>query len=146
MVSVLNTVERDETQSKNRRKPMKILIIDDSKMQQKIARIYLEKGEGHNVLTADNGKKGIEAAGEHMPDVILLEIEMPELDGKETIRILKNDPLTMNIPVIMCTSIDDEATKQEMKDVGAAAYLVKPHGFSSIKKILEQVMQGEKNN
>ncbi|MBN2755115.1 MAG: response regulator, partial [Candidatus Goldbacteria bacterium] len=57
---------------------MKVLLVDDSPMQQKIAKIYLEKGEGYTLITAVNGREGVEMAKNEMPDLILLDMEMPE--------------------------------------------------------------------
>lgn len=111
---------------------MKILIIDDSAMQQRIAKIYLEKGEGHNVITADNGEQGLAAAAAENPDLILLDIEMPGMNGEEVIKKLKTGSSTASIPVIMCSASED-AKESELLALGAAGFIKKPHGFSTLK-------------
>lgn len=120
---------------------MKILLIDDSPMQQKIARIYLEKGEGYTLITANNGKEGLKAASKEAPDIILLDMEMPEMMGDEALRILKDDPGTNHIPVIMCTSLSESEISGRIAGLDIAGYLQKPHGFSSLKAKITEIMK-----
>ncbi|HOP64335.1 MAG TPA: response regulator [Spirochaetota bacterium] len=80
-----------------------ILIIDDSKMVLKITSDTLKKDE-HNIITANNGKDGIELARTGTPDLIILDIEMPDMDGYDVLKELKKDEITKNIPVIMHSS------------------------------------------
>lgn len=113
---------------------MKILVVDDSIMQQNIARIYLEKGEGHEMATANNGKIGYEKAKSEQPDLILLDIEMPVMNGEETLEALKSDPETQSIPVIICSSLDEPELMARLKTKGAADNIKKPTGFSTLKE------------
>lgn len=80
-----------------------ILLIDDSKMALKITSDALAK-DGHNVITASSGRNGIELAKNGNPDLILLDVVMPDIDGYEVLKKLKSDELTRHIPVIMYTS------------------------------------------
>jgi len=80
-----------------------ILLIDDSKMALKVTSDALAK-DGHNVLTASSGTNGIELAKNGNPDLILLDVVMPDIDGYEVLKKLKSDELTRHIPVIMYTS------------------------------------------
>lgn len=117
----------------------KILIVDDSPLQQKLASIYLSK-EGYSIITANSGKEGIEMAERERPDLIILDVEMPEMDGLEALRHLKNNPSTAAINVLMCSSVKNEEVIKEALLIGATGYLNKPHGFknfnSNIKRIL----------
>ena len=122
---------------------MKILVIDDSAMQQKIAKIYLEKGEGFIVFTANNGRAGIEMAKKEMPDLILLDVEMPEMMGDEALKILKKDQETRHIPVIMCTSLNECEVSGRIEGQEIAGYLQKPHGFANLKTMIDGIL---KNN
>ena len=117
---------------------MKVLLVDDSPMQQKIAKIYLEKGEGYTVITANNGVAGLNKAREEVPDLILLDVEMPELSGDKVLQELKSSEGTKNIPVIMCTA-NDEFIEEDFIKMGAAGYLKKPHGFSTLKNIVKNI-------
>lgn len=120
---------------------MKILIIDDSPMQQKIARIYLEKGEGHEMISANDGKEGLQAVSEHHPDLILLDVEMPEINGEEVLKKLKADEYTRDIPVIMCTAAEDPGLEERLMKLGASAFIKKPHGFSTLKNIIKDLIK-----
>lgn len=119
---------------------MKVLLIDDSPMQQKIARIYLEKGEGYEMFTANNGKEGVALARVEHPDLILLDIEMPEMNGEEALKIIKADIDLNDIPVIMCTGNEDLVMEEKTRAMGAVAFIKKPHGFSTLKNIIKDII------
>jgi DNA-binding response OmpR family regulator len=97
-------------------------------------------GEGFEVMSAFRGDEALCKASEKHPDLILLDILMPELDGLEVCRRLKRDESTSNIPVIMLTCLQDQGTRLESLRVGANDYVVKPflheHLLKSIKKTL----------
>ncbi len=80
-----------------------ILIIDDSKMMLKVTSDILKK-DGHNIITARKGRDGLELAKTGTPDIIMLDIEMPDMDGYDVLKELKKDEVTKNIPVIMHSS------------------------------------------
>ncbi|MGD0566121.1 MAG: response regulator [Candidatus Goldiibacteriota bacterium] len=117
----------------------KILIIDDSPLQQKLAGIYLSK-EDYTIYTASNGKEGLSTAIDVIPDLIILDVEMPEMDGLETLRKLRSNPATSTIDVLMCSSVKTQEVIDEAVRLGARGYLNKPHGFinfsSNVKKLL----------
>ena len=121
---------------------MRILLIDDSPMQQKIARIYLEKGEGHEVISAADGKEGLEMAKQNAPDLILLDVEMPVMNGNDALKALKEDSSTKDIPVVMCTA-NDEITEEAFISMGAIGYIKKPHGFGTLRSTIKEIF-GEK--
>ena len=118
---------------------MKILLVDDSPMQQKIARIYLEKGEGYEVLTASNGKDGLSLAVEALPDMVLLDFEMPDMDGITALKALKSNPATSAIPVIMCTASEDDGIEQLASSGGAVGFIKKPHGFKNLSATIKKL-------
>jgi DNA-binding response OmpR family regulator len=120
---------------------MKILVVDDSPMQQKIARIYLEKEEGFVIFTAENGANGIKTAKKELPDLILLDVEMPDMQGDEALRLLKDDPATSHIPVIMCTSLGESEISGRINGLEVAGYLQKPHGFSGLRNTIRDIMK-----
>ena len=108
---------------------MKKLLVIDDKEDNLIALSALLKNlmPGCAVLTAQSGFKGIKKAGDELPDVILLDVEMPDLDGFETCRRLKNDESTKAIPVIMITAIKTDARSRiKVLEIGADAFLSKP--------------------
>jgi two-component system sensor histidine kinase/response regulator len=117
----------------------KILIVDDSPLQQKLAGIYLSQ-EDYTVYSASNGKQGLLTAAEIQPDLIILDVEMAEMDGLETLKKLKLNPLTSDIDVLMCSSVKTQEVIDEAVRLGAKGYLNKPHGFvnfsSNVRKLL----------
>ena len=113
----------------------KVLIIDDESSYRGMARLILEE-KGYAVLEADDGNKGIERAGKERPNLILLDINMPQIDGLETLKILKAGEKTKNIPVVMCTIQDKVGDIDKSFAAGAAGYVIKPY---EPEKILEKI-------
>ncbi|HEY6009729.1 MAG TPA: response regulator [Geobacteraceae bacterium] len=102
----------------------KILIIDDSRISQAlVAEIFSGK---YDLEFQNDGPAGISAAQHHPPDLILLDIHMPKMDGFEVCRILKGDEKTRDIPVIFITTLDSETEKVKGFEAGAEDYVVKP--------------------
>jgi signal transduction histidine kinase/CheY-like chemotaxis protein len=99
-----------------------VLVIDDNHHDRKFLHRYLS-GEGYNVVMAVNGKQGLQLAKEIVPDMITLDVMMPEMDGWETLVALKNDPFLINIPVVMSSIVEDRHLAQTL---GAIDYLAKP--------------------
>ncbi len=110
-------------------KENKILIIDDNQVIRKLASNLLSK-RNYRVELAQTGKQGIEMARDLAPQVILLDVMMPEMDGYEVCKRLKADDLTKDIPIIMVTSKTDSIDKIKGLEIGAADYVTKPfdHG------------------
>ncbi|MEG0961937.1 MAG: diguanylate cyclase [Lachnospiraceae bacterium] len=109
----------------------KILVIDDSLLEQKILSDMLK--EDYQIIGAQNGEDGIELAKREKPSLILLDIIMPGLDGFETLKKLKNDRRTMNIPVVILTAIEDEKTEERGLLKGAMDYIRKPYNPNIVK-------------
>jgi two-component system cell cycle response regulator DivK len=100
-----------------------ILIIDDNDHERQIFSTYL-RFVGGTVLEAANGQEGIRVAQEHIPNLILLDISMPVLDGWQTIERLKRDPATAWIPVVALTA--NHLEWQRLREAGFCGYLEKP--------------------
>lgn len=105
-----------------------VLIIEDSSSQA-LAKLLLLEDTGLRVLWARNGWEGLEMAARFLPDVIVLDIVMPEIDGYEVCRRLKENPSTANIPIIMHTVRDFAPDLQMSFDLGAIDFIPKD-GFS----------------
>lgn len=106
-------------------KPAVILIVDDDERNIKLLETLLH-AEGHKTITARNGKEALVLAVSEKPDLILLDVMMPEMDGFETVTRLKADPRTQPVPVIMVTALDDRASKLRALGAGAEEFLSKP--------------------
>lgn len=101
-----------------------ILIVEDSPAQA-LALQHLLKEEGLQVLWAPDGQVGLTLAQQHLPDAIVLDVEMPEMGGFEACRHLKENPRTADIPIVMLTVRDDAATALRGIDLGAIDFIPK---------------------
>jgi len=102
----------------------KVLIVEDDNMICAMYKTKLEQ-DGFEVLLADNGSKGLETAMSELPDIIMLDVIIPQLDGFSVLAKLKEDPKTKNIPVIMLTNLGTTEDQKKGKEIGAVDYLVK---------------------
>lgn len=105
--------------------PRSLLVIDDDRDIRQVAKTSLELVGGFHVIVADSGQRGLTLAHEARPDAIILDLMMPDLDGRTTLAQLKRTPETASIPVIMLTA-KVQADRQELVGQGAAGVLVKP--------------------
>jgi len=103
----------------------KILIIDDEPLNIKLLKTFL-KAESYQVICAKSGAEGLGCAIEQLPDLILLDIMMPDLDGYEVAKRLKEHELTLHIPIIMVTSLNDRESRIQALQSGAEEFLTKP--------------------
>lgn len=103
----------------------KILIVDDDPTSLKILESMLPC-EHYEIIKASNGKEALEVAFDQLPDLILLDIMMPDIDGFDVTRTIKRDPRTKNIPVILVTALDDPENKVIGLEAGAEELLNKP--------------------
>jgi len=110
--------------------PPCILIVDDNPINIKLLEKSLEKGN-YTILKAKNGQEGYEITLERKPDLILLDIMMPEMDGYEACTLLKSREETKHIPVIFITAMSDMNDKIKGLDIGAIDYITKP--FNSVE-------------
>lgn len=102
----------------------KLLLIDDSQTQLLYEKMML--GADYEIVTAIDGRLGVEAAEKEKPDLILCDIIMPVMDGIEALRILRSQDSTKNIPVIMVTTKSEEDRVSTCYQLGCADYVTKP--------------------
>ncbi|MBK8523987.1 MAG: response regulator [Betaproteobacteria bacterium] len=103
----------------------KILVVDDSPTERHVMVELLTKN-GYQVVTAESGEEGVIKAKAEMPDLVIMDVVMPGLNGYQATRTLTRDEDTKNIPVLMCTSKGQETDKIWGLRQGAQDYLVKP--------------------
>jgi putative two-component system response regulator len=103
-----------------------ILIVDDEESGRQTLESILE-GQGYQLAMAENGEQALEKAGRILPDVILLDIMMPGMDGFEVCKRLRNDPKLAEVPIIILTALDDRKSMLKGLDAGADDYLTKPY-------------------
>lgn len=105
----------------------KYLVIDDSRYFRNIIKFMLNKyQENIEIIEAENGKTGVQLALKHLPDLIICDIVMPELDGYGVLQALREHPMTQNIPFIFLSSRVDKADQRHGMELGADDYLTKP--------------------
>ncbi len=118
----------------------KILIIDDEKDFGFFVKQNLELVGGYSVTVATGGKDGIAAAMRHKPDLILLDVIMPQMSGFEVLQALKDGKETTMIPVIMLTAVDTDEAKEKALGLYNEDYIVKPVAISELKAKIDVVL------
>ncbi len=114
----------------------KILIVEDDRYISKMYQLKLSL-EGYEVEVAENGKDGVDKVKEFMPNIILLDILMPELDGFEVLKIIKGDDATKDIPVLIMSNLGQEDHVEKGMKLGAVGYIVKSQYTPS--KVVEKI-------
>jgi two-component system alkaline phosphatase synthesis response regulator PhoP len=117
-----------------------ILVVDDEKDLLDLIEYNLKK-EGFKVLKAENGLEGIEIAKEHKPDLVLLDIMMPKMDGLEAVEIMRKDDDLKRIPIIFLTARSDEKTEIEGLNKGGDDYITKPISTTKLVSRIKAVMR-----
>lgn len=117
----------------------KILVADDDPAIQELIRLNLEI-QGYQVIVASNGVETVRKAFSERPDLIILDILMPEIDGYEVMRLLKNSEETSNIPIIVLTAYASDAGALISWVEGAEGYLAKPFNPDELLMLVERVL------
>jgi len=116
-----------------------ILVIDDSPSQVTQFKKMLEK-HGHDPIFAEDGATGVAMAKKSLPDLILMDVVMPELNGFQATRKLTNDPDTKHIPIIIVTTKDQPTDKVWGERQGAKGFLVKPVDESELMGLIDKLL------
>jgi two-component system, chemotaxis family, chemotaxis protein CheY len=116
-----------------------ILTVDDSASIRQAIKIAL-RSEGHEIHEATDGREGLRLADERTFDLILVDLNMPEMDGMTMIRELRKKPAHAGVPVLFLTSESDTDVKQQAKTAGATGWLTKPFEASQLIKIVNKVL------
>ncbi|MFO7929090.1 MAG: response regulator [Candidatus Humimicrobiaceae bacterium] len=118
----------------------KILIIEDDKNIVLSLKMYLEKLK-YEVVVASDGLQGIEQAQEKVPDLIMLDIILPKMDGYMVCEALKKETNTKNIPIVFISAKTGEKDIDKAFEVGGDDFIVKPFNHEKIKKVLENFLK-----
>lgn len=119
----------------------RVLIVDDSPSQLMGMKRIIEK-LGHEILTAEDGALGVEAAKRELPDLILMDVVMPNLNGFQATRSISKEPSTSHIPIILVTTKDQETDRVWGMRQGAKAYLTKPVNEAALIKLVKELLPG----
>ncbi len=121
-----------------------ILIIEDQPDMRGNLGIIL-KMEGYQVLSAANGREGLQAAQQHRPDLVICDVMMPELDGHEVLKALRDDPTTAHLPFIFLTARGEKRDLRTGMNLGADDYLTKPVNASDLIAAVEARLTREQH-
>jgi diguanylate cyclase (GGDEF)-like protein len=116
-----------------------LLVVDDEKQNRALLTELLQ--DDHRIILAKDGTQALERAREHRPDLILLDVLMPGMDGHAVIRDLKNDDQTRDIPVIFITALDSAGDEERGLDLGAVDYISKPFNPSIVRVRIRNHLQ-----
>ncbi|MFG3449116.1 twitching motility response regulator PilH [Stenotrophomonas sp. NPDC047960] len=122
----------------------RILIVDDSQSQQLAIKRIVEK-LGHETLTAEDGAAGVEVAKAELPDLVLMDVVMPNLNGFQATRTLAREATTRHIPVILVTTKDQDTDRMWGMRQGAKAYITKPFSEDELSEVLERVFSNKES-
>ena len=119
----------------------KILIVEDNPMNQLLIRDILTY-HGYKVIEAENGEEAVRIALDQTPDLIIMDLQMPVMNGYDAIRILKNDPVTKNIKILAVTSFTMAGDREKALEAGADDFIAKPINTRElperVKKLLSE--------
>ena len=112
----------------------KVLVVDDEENVRRLLRSML--GNKYIVLEATDGKVAVDIARSQRPDIILMDLMMPNMDGYTACHAIKQDPATKAIPIVMVTAVGQELNKKLAKEMGASDYITKPF---SLRDLLDTI-------
>ncbi|MDT8312012.1 MAG: response regulator, partial [Methylophaga sp.] len=122
-------------------RPPVAMVVDDSITMRKASGSLLGR-LGFTVMTAKDGVEALAQLYEQQPDIILLDVEMPRMDGFEFASIVRNDPQFQHLPIIMITSRTGEKHRQRALDIGVNDYLGKPYQENELVAAMKQLLAG----
>jgi two-component system OmpR family response regulator len=121
---------------------LKVLVVDDDDMIRSVVRIALQKVDSMVVFEAADGPEALLVSAANQPDVILLDFQMPEMNGAETLKRLRADPATTSIPIIFLTAKTGRKARREYMQMGAIGTIEKPFEPLALGKEILSVLAG----
>ncbi len=120
-----------------------ILVIEDNEINMKLIRAFLQIGK-YRILEARDAETGIRLVREQHPDLILMDIQLPGMDGLSAAQFIKSDPDLKKIPIIAVTGNALHVDKKEAMDIGFAGYLLKPFSFEVFLETISNFFKNQK--
>ena len=117
-----------------------ILVVEDNALNMKLVKSLLKMGQ-HDMLEAPDAETGITLARDKRPDLILMDIQLPGMDGLTATRIIKEDPSVKDIPIVAFTSFAMEGDEEKAMEVGCAGYITKPLNTQNFLKTVESYLR-----
>ncbi|MBD2179169.1 response regulator [Pseudanabaena sp. FACHB-1998] len=128
--------------SSNRDIPYKVLIVDDNTANMETVHDYLES-KNYQVCTASDGKIAVDMAIAQKPDIILMDIQMPEMDGLQAIKLIRSNPETANIPIIALTALAMSCDQEKCIEAGANDYMSKPFRLRTLSNSIQELLESD---
>ena len=122
--------------------PLTVLYIEDNEFNRKIVRQLLSR-TSYRLLEAVDGEAGVAAAVAELPDLILMDVQLPKMSGLEATRILRSDARTQHIPIVVITSFALSGDRERATEAGAAGYLAKPYSPRELLALVRQFLPEE---
>lgn len=116
-----------------------VLVAEDSADSREMMQVLLQT-KGYDVLSADNGISAVEVAVRMVPDLILMDLQLPKLDGIDVARALRMNPKTRSVPIIILSGHDPMKYRQAAMAAGCDGYLLKPLDFHRLDRLLDDVI------
>lgn len=121
----------------------RLLLIDDEEAIQTVVKFGIRLAVGWEVIVASSGPVGIETAIKELPDVILLDVMMPDMDGIDTFKVLQSIPATESIPVIFLTAKAQTSEKRQFHDLGVSGVITKPFNSLDLPEQITKILHWE---
>ena len=118
----------------------RVQIVDDETHNRSLLEVMLSS-EGYELLTAASGEEALTVVEEQHPDLILLDIMMPEMNGFQVTTMLKANPATQHIPIVILSAIDDRGARERGLQVGAVAFLTKPIHHVELRALIRKFLR-----
>ena len=116
-----------------------ILVVEDNPQNLKLAQLVLQKA-GYTVIYATDGEQGLKMAADQRPDLILMDVQMPGMDGLEATRRLKREPHTSHIRIIALTALAMKGDAERILAAGCDAYLAKPYHYQQLLDTVQKTL------
>ncbi len=117
-----------------------ILVVEDNPMNLELVSDILE-AQGYRVIQAAEGRQALELARERMPELILMDIQLPEMDGLEVTRLLKNDPATRDLKIVALTAHAMRGDEERVREAGCSGYIAKPINTRDFVKLIASYLE-----
>ena len=118
----------------------KVLVVDDSRTALMMEREILEKATPYHCVTASNGREAVEKAKQERPDLILMDVVMPRMNGFEACKLIRQEQITRNIPIVLVTTRGEEEYMEAGFQSGCSDYIIKPVNGEELVALLQSYL------
>ncbi len=124
-----------------RQRPATVVVVDDNETNLTLLRRILARRPGLQVLSESDGRRGLNLIRQRNPDLVLLDLHLPTIDGETVVREIRSDPATAATPVLVISGDANPATKRRLRETGATAYLEKPFNVQAVLDAVNSLLR-----